>query len=538
MAAAAVRHLLRQSQTLALPTISLATAAAAEQTVPVTATKPMSSQSSADVPAKMDASSPSPPPTAHKAHSSSTSPSASPSSDHDERLSARDADLSAGEQVDTAESPASSVSTRTPQQQSQTEVTGLGSRATSHQDSKCNKEDAEETPKSPRKRPKRCESSETHDVKQANGPSKALAHKGRGKSKPKAKPKASGSHATGNQNPNTGSTTTTAPTPPTTVVNIQATSVDTRTETDTDLSKSKSISQNKTKTKPKSSLTTDIPGGLTKQSLRTSPVLGQSTTFIEHPVLADSRSTAVKADLTKTTDSLRANSDSSQPPETSKMPRMVEGKDPSRLFCRYCGRRFQTTAHVRRHERIHSGEKPFKCRVCGKAFNQRGNRNVHERSAHGHVQADPHHDSPGVSLADRRPEVRPDGSGSGRTDNGTALGHVPSLSMVAPNPWGFSAGALPQPSGNPANMSPFLIPVTYASGWPWNPSMAALSMMMPQTNMMNWGAMPAASASSPTAAAATSPAIANQANLMAMMQQWMQASGMPSMPSTATNSSS
>ncbi|RSL90017.1 hypothetical protein CEP51_000938 [Fusarium floridanum] len=36
--------------------------------------------------------------------------------------------------------------------------------------------------------------------------------------------------------------------------------------------------------------------------------------------------------------------------------------------CAYCDRVFTKEEHLRRHQRAHTGEKPFKCRTCGKSY--------------------------------------------------------------------------------------------------------------------------------------------------------------------------
>ena len=51
-------------------------------------------------------------------------------------------------------------------------------------------------------------------------------------------------------------------------------------------------------------------------------------------------------------------------------------------FCKYCGKGFQTPYNVVRHERTHTGERPFACSLCPQAFNQREVLKRHVISVH------------------------------------------------------------------------------------------------------------------------------------------------------------
>ncbi|XP_069669748.1 zinc finger protein 235-like isoform X2 [Periplaneta americana] len=47
--------------------------------------------------------------------------------------------------------------------------------------------------------------------------------------------------------------------------------------------------------------------------------------------------------------------------------------------CDICGKSFSTSRGVKRHEFLHTGEKPFSCDVCGKCFSQSSHLRCHER---------------------------------------------------------------------------------------------------------------------------------------------------------------
>ena len=48
------------------------------------------------------------------------------------------------------------------------------------------------------------------------------------------------------------------------------------------------------------------------------------------------------------------------------------------LECRFCQKAFTSISNLVNHERIHTGEKPFKCELCGKKFTTKGNWRSHQ----------------------------------------------------------------------------------------------------------------------------------------------------------------
>ncbi|XP_016095144.1 zinc finger protein 90 homolog isoform X1 [Sinocyclocheilus grahami] len=61
------------------------------------------------------------------------------------------------------------------------------------------------------------------------------------------------------------------------------------------------------------------------------------------------------------------------------LPKHIEKGRRKSYICKYCGKAFPGLSNVVAHQRVHTGERPFRCDTCGKLFTEAGNLKKHQR---------------------------------------------------------------------------------------------------------------------------------------------------------------
>ncbi|XP_059410371.1 zinc finger and BTB domain-containing protein 49-like isoform X3 [Carassius carassius] len=61
------------------------------------------------------------------------------------------------------------------------------------------------------------------------------------------------------------------------------------------------------------------------------------------------------------------------------LPKHMENGRRKSYVCKFCGKAFSGLSNIVAHQRVHTGERPFKCDTCGKLFTEAGNLKKHQR---------------------------------------------------------------------------------------------------------------------------------------------------------------
>ncbi len=83
-----------------------------------------------------------------------------------------------------------------------------------------------------------------------------------------------------------------------------------------------------------------------------------------------------------------------------------ESKNDGKYSCSFCKKSFKWRSHWKSHERIHTGDRPFKCEICGKTFTRSDGLQCHRAIHATAIDSCLHHESRCTTYTAAQPNMR------------------------------------------------------------------------------------------------------------------------------------